>query len=213
MCRSQNIFMKTVRSTFRSVSSLSRTSTSSSLSRSHCLRTTSDAFCAPYSTNLVKSNEGIEYSLMKEWVKEEDLHFAFEGFPKAKYSEMHTVLHPSSDDPTLLCLAEANSMEDVFKIISTREGQLNGNLASQAIVTLWDLQKFYCRWKRPDCSQSDYFKSLREFISVSSIIIFSIIIFMQTFHSFNARLLHLILTLECLSTCWMNQLPCSPMKP
>ena len=49
-------------------------------------------------------------------------------------------LYPETTDPLLLSLTEANSVQEIYSILEGRE--LNEEHISQAIVSLWDLQKF-----------------------------------------------------------------------
>ena len=99
-------------------------------------------------------------------MKEDDVNFAFENLQSSK-NDFHTILYKDSNDPVLCLLAQANSMEDVFKIMSSQQDfQLNEKHASQAIATLWDMQRFYCSWTGDGHAHMDYVKSLREFISV-----------------------------------------------
>ncbi|KAK7068534.1 hypothetical protein SK128_028102 [Halocaridina rubra] len=55
-------------------------------------------------------------------------------------------LYPSSDDPVLERLAQAASVQDVFGIVKETGKNLTPEQASQAIVSLWDLQKVYGRY-------------------------------------------------------------------
>ncbi len=121
---------------------------------------------AKYSTTITDNvNKSIEYSLLKEWLNEEDLYSAFEGFRTAQDWASHTVLYQATSDPVLEALAQASSIGDVFNLMSSSQHTLNERHASQAIVTLWGLQRFYCKWKA-DIYRTDYGRSLREFIRV-----------------------------------------------
>ena len=121
---------------------------------------------AKYSTTITDNvNKSIEYSLLKEWLNEEDLYSAFEGFRTTQDWASHTVLYQATSDPVLEALAQASSIGDVFNLMSSSQYALDERHASQAIVTLWGLQRFYCKWKADIC-RTDYGRSLREFIRV-----------------------------------------------
>ena len=49
-------------------------------------------------------------------------------------------LYPDTTDSILLSLTEANSVQEIYSILEGKE--LNEEHVSQAIVSLWDLQKF-----------------------------------------------------------------------
>lgn len=49
-------------------------------------------------------------------------------------------LYPKTTDPLLLSLVEANSVQEIYSILDKVD--LNEEHVSQAIVSLWDLQKF-----------------------------------------------------------------------
>ena len=55
------------------------------------------------------------------------------------YDSLHQKLYPETTDPLLLAITEANSVEGIFSVLEDKE--LNEEHVSQAIISLWDLQK------------------------------------------------------------------------
>ncbi|KAK3871904.1 hypothetical protein Pcinc_022968 [Petrolisthes cinctipes] len=65
---------------------------------------------------------------------------------KDQFNQLRVILYPSSSDPIIKAMNEANSVQEVFDIVERCGDQLTAEQASQAVVTLWDLQKVYGRF-------------------------------------------------------------------
>nr|XP_053637145.1 FAST kinase domain-containing protein 1, mitochondrial-like isoform X2 [Cherax quadricarinatus] len=55
-------------------------------------------------------------------------------------------LYPNSSDPVLKEINEASSVQEVFDVVEKGREYLTAEQSSQAIVTLWDLQKIYGKY-------------------------------------------------------------------
>lgn len=106
----------------------------------------------PFCTGVEQGNLK-EYLYLRDLDRDESLFVDLDaGTPTDKEIEsLHSRLYPSihpDDDCILESLVHASTIEEVFEL--TR-GQLpNEKYASQAIATLWNLQKVYCNWTNLD---------------------------------------------------------------
>lgn len=65
---------------------------------------------------------------------------------KDQFNQLRVILYPSSGDPVIKAMNEANSVQEVFDLVERCGDHLTAEQASQAVVTLWDLQKVYGRF-------------------------------------------------------------------
>jgi hypothetical protein len=81
------------------------------------------------------------------------------------YSESETlsfrqVLYRNSEHPLIEQLNASTSVQDVFNFIKEHESELDGQLVSQAVIVLWDLQKSFCKVNVLDLYQNQFISSL-----------------------------------------------------
>lgn len=81
-----------------------------------------------------------------------DSEFDIDGLDKSRildkdqFDSLRVNLYQNSSDPVLKELNQASSVQEVFDTIKRCGEQLTAEQSSQAIVTLWDLQKMYGRY-------------------------------------------------------------------
>jgi hypothetical protein len=81
------------------------------------------------------------------------------------YNESETfsvrnVLYPNSEHPLIKQLNASTSVQDVFNFIKEHKHELDGQLVSQAVVVLWDLQKIFYKVNVLDLYQNQVVSSL-----------------------------------------------------
>jgi hypothetical protein len=81
------------------------------------------------------------------------------------YNESETfsfrhVLYPNSEHPLMKQLNLSTSVQDVFNFIREYECELDGQLVSQAVIVLWDLQKIFYKVNILDLYQNQVINSL-----------------------------------------------------
>jgi len=81
------------------------------------------------------------------------------------YSESETfsvrhLLYPNSEHPLIKHLNGSTSVQDVFNFIREYESELDGQMVSQAVMVLWDLQKIFCKVNVLDLYQNRVISSL-----------------------------------------------------
>ncbi|KAK4328674.1 hypothetical protein Pmani_000921 [Petrolisthes manimaculis] len=85
-----------------------------------------------------------------DYMSDSDFNVNSNGQPKIlnkdQFNQLRVILYPSSSDPIIKAMNEANSVQEVFDIVERCGDQLTAEQASQAVVTLWDLQKVYGRF-------------------------------------------------------------------
>ncbi len=107
----------------------------------------------PFSTGVEQGNVK-EYLYLRDLDRDESLFVELDaGAPTSdkEIESLHSRLYPSihpDDDHILESLVHASTIEEVFEL--TRGQLLNEKYASQAIATLWNLQKVYCNWANLD---------------------------------------------------------------
>ncbi|XP_076041019.1 FAST kinase domain-containing protein 1, mitochondrial-like [Oratosquilla oratoria] len=85
------------------------------------------------------------YENMLEDIQESDtedtqdiVQLSFEQFDSLRVS-----IYSDSSDPVVKSLAQAASLQEVFDLVTNNDSPLTAEHISQAIITLWDLQKMY----------------------------------------------------------------------
>jgi hypothetical protein len=80
------------------------------------------------------------------------------------YSESETsfrqLLYRNSEHPLIEQLNSSTSVQDIFNFIKEHESELDGQLVSQAVIVLWDLQKSFCKVNVLDLYQNQVTTSL-----------------------------------------------------
>jgi hypothetical protein len=70
------------------------------------------------------------------------------------------ILYPNSEHPLIKQLNLSTSVQDVFNFIREYECELDGQLVSQAVIVLWDLQKIFYKVNILDLYQNQVINSL-----------------------------------------------------
>ena len=89
--------------------------------------------------------------IMSDSEFESSVFFRRKMLEKDQLDPLRVNLYPSSGDAVIKKINEANSVQEVFDQIDKCGGCLTAEHLSQAVVTLWDLQKVYGRYGY-DCS-------------------------------------------------------------
>ena len=81
------------------------------------------------------------------------------------YNESETfsfrhLLYPNSEHPLIKQLNLSRSVQDVFNFIKKYERELDGQLVSQAVIVLWELQKIFYKVNILDLYQNEVINSL-----------------------------------------------------
>lgn len=81
------------------------------------------------------------------------------------YNESETfsfrhLLYPNSEHPLIKQLNLSTSVQDVFNFIREYECEFDGQLVSQAVIVLWDLQKIFYKVNILDSYQNEVINSL-----------------------------------------------------
>lgn len=81
------------------------------------------------------------------------------------YNESETfsfrhLLYPNSEHPLIKQLNLSTSVQDVFNFVREYECEFDGQLASQAVIVLWDLQKIFYKVNILDSYQNEVINSL-----------------------------------------------------
>lgn len=81
------------------------------------------------------------------------------------YNESETfsfrhLLYPNSEHPLIKQLNLSTSVQDVFNFIRKYECEFDGQLVSQAVIVLWDLQKIFYKVNILDLYQNEVINSL-----------------------------------------------------
>lgn len=117
-----------------------------------------------YSYHTTKSSIS-EHTFLREWPREKDFSTEFEDLIES-LENPRIRLYPSvlpSDDPLLEEILQANTVDELFKLYETSPGSVLHS--TQALVTLWTLQKSYSNWKTT-FGQTHLLESLRTFLPV-----------------------------------------------
>lgn len=117
------------------------------------------------STTAVQKVNIAEYFYLRELIKDEniiiELNNCLTGMGSGASRLSPHMLPPS--DPLLELLVHAKSINEVFELIN--DHFLNEKYTSQAIITLWNLQKIYIDM-RPDLDVIGASENLNKFIQV-----------------------------------------------
>lgn len=104
----------------------------------------------------VHEGAGIESDSELEEAAEEgiDLYNESETF------SFRNILYPISEDPLIKQLNASTSVQDVFNFIKGYKCELDGQLVSQAVIILWDLQKIFYKVNVLNLYQNQVLSSL-----------------------------------------------------
>jgi hypothetical protein len=83
------------------------------------------------------------------------------------FESMQQSLFPNSTDPVIISLAAADSLEEIFQLVSKND--LNEQQASQAIVSIWEVLNKQNRFT------FKCFKDLERFLSTTKVFIYNFI--------------------------------------
>lgn len=109
-----------------------------------------------------------EHSFIREWPREKDFSTEFEDLIESLENpriRLHPLIHPA-DDLVLEAIVQAETVDQVFNLIE--ENPANILHSTQALVTLWTLQKSYSNWKTT-FGHAYLLESLKAFLPVTKI--------------------------------------------
>ena len=107
-----------------------------------------------------------------------EVDFSVMSLSKDQFDILRVILYPDSSDQVVQQLSQAASVQGVFSIVEGNLSCLTAEQISQAVVTLWDLQKVYGLYG----GDFPYLKSLEHSSFIDNIVKH------QTFHNLLSRL-------------------------
>lgn len=109
-----------------------------------------------------------EHMFLREWPRERDFSTEFEDLIES-LENPRIRLYPSiesTEDPLLEEIVQAGTVEQVFNLYEKNSSDIHHS--TQALVTLWSLQKSYSSWKTT-FGHTHLWESLKTFLPVQSL--------------------------------------------
>lgn len=99
-----------------------------------------------YVAQTIDNDKYDDSGLISDSEFDSDTHDRYRTLDDDQFDSLRVNLYQNSSDPILKAINKANSVQEVFDIIERCGEQLTAEQSSQAIVTLWDLQKMYGKY-------------------------------------------------------------------